>query len=396
MKRLVTGGGERQIQQLGIGVIGYGFMGRAHSFAYQRIPGLSQDASVVPRLVAMAGRTEEKVAAAAKRYGYSGYYTDWREIVADEEIQLIDNCTIPCMHAGPSLAAIEYGKHVLCEKPLAVTLDEARAMRDAAARSTVKTMCGFNYRFLPAVRLARTLILDGAIGDIYLFRAHYLQEGRHDPARPARGLGREALGRGALASLGSHVIDMARFLVGEPVRVSALTATKIPRRPHPSGDGRTVEVTDDDAFQALVEYANGATGILEASFVSSGRKNQLSWEINGSKGSLHFNLERLNEIEVYLPAQPHAGLVGFQDVLVTEPEHPFLHQWWPRGHILGWEHTFIHEIQHLLRCIAENRPIGPEGATFEDGYRTALVSEAILQSAREGRSVSIQEVEAVS
>ena len=379
-------------RDVGIGVLGYGFMGRAHTFAYQRLALVAPELQIAPRLVAIAGRTADKVAAAATRFGYARHYTDWRELLQDDEVSVLDNCTVPYMHAEPSIAALEAGKHVICEKPLAPTLAEARAMRDAAARSVAKTMCGFNYRFLPAVRLARQLIDEGAIGRVYMFRAHYLQEGRHDPARPGF-VGPEALGRGALAGLGSHVIDLARFLVGEPVAVSALLATKIRNRPHPRQPGETVAVADDDLFHCLVEFEGGATGILEASYVSAGRKNYFSWEINGAKGSLRFNLERLNELEVYLVGQPRPDAAGFERVLVTEPEHPFLSQWWPRGHVLGWEHTFVHELQHFLACVVTGRPVSPEGATFEDGYRAALVSEAICKSAAMGRRVPVAEAE---
>jgi predicted dehydrogenase len=377
---------------VGVGVLGYGFMGRAHTFAYQRIPMLPRAPITDLRLLMLGGRTEARVAAAATQWGYARHCVAWQEMVEDPAITLLDNCTVPYMHADPSLAAIRRGKHVLCEKPLAPTLAEARAMRDAAAESSAKTMCGFNYRFLPAIRLARDLVRDGSLGDIYLFRAHYLQEGWHTPSRPAF-VGPEAVGRGALASIGSHVIDLARFLVGDIASVQSLLRTKVPSRPHPYDPAARVACTNDETVQALVEFASGATGSLEASSVAMGRKNYLSWELNGSRGSARFNLERLNELEVCLPPQGSTQVVGCQQVLVTEPDHPFISQWWPRGHTLGWEHTFIHEIQHLLTCIVQDRPIGPEGATFEDGYQAARISEAMTRSAAEGRKISIQDVE---
>lgn len=383
-------------KEIGVGVIGYGFMGRAHSFAYHRLPLVVPELGATPRLAAIAGRTAGRVAAAAARFGYESHFTDWQGLVEDARVQLVDNCTQPYLHAAPSIAALERGKHVLCEKPLADTLSEARAMREAAAkRPHLVAMCGFNYRFLPAVCLARQLLLEGEIGRVYHYRGAYLQEGRHDPKRPGY-TWPEAQGRGALAALGSHVIDMARFLVGEPVTVYGATQIFIPTRPHPNNPEEQVIVPDDDAFQCMVAFENGATGVLEASFIASGHKNSFVWEVNGEKGSLRFDLERPNELEVCLPGRSRPDTPGFTRVMVTEPAHPYIGQWWPRGHVLGWEHTFVHEVQHLLRCIAEGRPVGPEGATFDDGYRAALVSEAIRRSAATGARVSLAGLEAES
>ena len=212
------------------------------------------------------------------------------------------------------------------------------------------------------------MLAEGALGRIYHFRARYLQEGRLDPERPAF-VGADALGRAALPNLGTHVIDMARVLVGEPESVAANLTIHIASRPHPQRAGERVVTTEADAFQCVLNFANGASGVIEASFVAAGRKNHFEWEINGEKGSLRFNLERLNELSVYLPERSHPAAAGFQEVLVTEPTHPFIGQWWPRGHALGWEHTFVHEIEHLLQCVVRGRPVGPEGATFADGYR---------------------------
>jgi predicted dehydrogenase len=243
----------------------------------------------------------------------------------------------------------------------------------------VKHMCAFNYRFLPAVRLARELLEAGDLGEIYHFRASYLQEWLVDPAFPlVWRLERDAAGSGALGDLGSHAIDLARYLVGEVATVSGLAKTFVEDRP-----GGRVEV--DDAFAAILEFEGGAAGVIEASRLCAGRKNRFSCEINGSKGSIAFDLERLNELQVNLTGSlPGARVQGFRTVLVTEAEHPFWAHWWPPGHTIGWEHTFVHEIHHLLGAIADDAPVGPHGATFEDGYRAAAVCDAIVASSESG------------
>jgi len=239
-------------------------------------------------------------------------------------------------------------------------------------------MVGFNYRFVPAIRYAYELVNSGTLGTIYHFRARYLQDWLADPQSPhSWRLTRASAGSGALGDLGSHVVDLARFLVGEPTSVSANLKTFTRERP-----GGTVDV--DDTFAASVEFASGAIGTLEASRVALGRRNHMVIEINGSNGSLKFNLERLNELEVYTSA---AG--AFADVLVTDAKHPFMQHWWPPGHILGWEHTFVHELAHLLTCIAQDKDVAPYGATFEDGYRAAVVCDAIANSARERTAIPI-------
>ena len=261
-------------------------------------------------------------------------------------------------------------------------------MLDAVNRAGVKHMTAFNYRFVPAIRQAYELIKEGALGEIYHFRAVYLQSWITDPdfAMVWR-LDKERAGSGALGDLGAHIIDLGRFLVGEPRSVMALTRTFIPERP--TGDGGRAKVTVDDAFEAVVEFDNGAVGTLEASRFAPGRKNHEVFEINGSKGSLRFNLERFNELEVYWAETGRSETRGFTDVLVSDANHPFWEHWWPEGHIIGWEHTFVHEFAHLLDAIVNDKDVAPLGATFEDGYRNAVICDAILQSAAEGRRVEI-------
>jgi predicted dehydrogenase len=250
-------------------------------------------------------------------------------------------------------------------------------MLDAVNKAGVKHMVAFNYRFVPAVRYAYELLQSGTLGTIYHFRARYLQDWLSNPQAPHTWrLTQATAGSGALGDLGSHVVDLARFLIGEPTSVSARLRTFTTERP-----GGHVDV--DDAFAATVEFASGAMGTLEASRVATGQRNGLIFEINGSGGSIRFNLERLNELEV------SSGSAGFTSVLVTDPKHPFMRYWWPSGHIIGWEHTFVHEFAHLFESIASGTDIAPLGATFEDGYRAAVVCDAIANAARERTDVSI-------
>ena len=381
--------GRDDIPEIGVGVLGYRFMGRVHTNAYRRIPSTFWPPVARPRLVALCGRNAELVAAAARRYGYEGYYVDWRAMIEDERIQIVDNCGPHSLHVEPSIAALEARKHVICEKPMALNSTDAARMLLTARKSGTKHMCGFNYRFIPAVRLAREIIERGLLGKIYHFRGHYLQESAHDPERPpAKTPDPDAPWVGSLLNLGSHLIDMARFIVGEPVSVSALMSTFEPTRPLASGE--RIKIEADDACLALLEFDNGSIGVLEASRVATGRKNRQYWEVNGSKGSLCFDLERLNELQVCLEGGTAEGLTGFQNVLVTEAQHPYLKFWWPRGHILGWEHAHVNEIYHFVEAVVGQKNVAPYGATFEDGYRAAVVCDAIVESARTGRRVPIR------
>jgi predicted dehydrogenase len=368
-------------ETIGVGMLGYAFMGKAHSNAYKTLSYMTWPPPYLPRLVSIAGRNEEAVAEAARRYGFEGYVTDWRELVQDERIALFDNSGPNNLHTEPSIAAAEAGKHVICEKPLGRDADESYEAWQRVDAAGVKHMCAFNYRFVPAVRLARQMIEAGELGEIFHFRGRYLQEWAVDPDSPiVWRLSKEAAGSGALGDLGAHVIDLARYLLGQEVTtVSALSKTFIESR-----EGTKVDV--DDAIEAAVEFSRGALGTLEASRFCPGRRNGLAFEINGSKGSIAFNLERLNELDVYLTgSEPGASAQGFRSVLVSEADHPFWEWWWPRGHIIGWEHTFVHELHHLLSAIRDDGDVAPHGATFEDGYRCAEVCDAVLRSAESGR-----------
>lgn len=382
---------ERAAPEIGVGMLGYAFMGKAHSNAFKKLPYMMYPPPAIPRLIAICGRSEEAAKEAALRYGYEGYYTDWRQMLKNGRIQLFDNGGPNDTHADPCIEAAKAGMHVLCEKPLARTAPEAAAMLEAVSKAGVKHMVAFNYRFVPAVRQARLLMESGALGRIYHFRAVYLQEWltpyRNTPRRWR--MDKRTAGSGALGDLGAHIIDLGRFLVGEPRRVSALTQTFVHERPLPDGRGAG-RVDVDDAFVAAVEYESGAIGTLEATRYAAGRQNYNCFEINGEKGSLRFNLERLNELEVFWVDDEPKATQGFHDVLVTESHHPFGSNWWPPGHILGWEHTFVHEIHHLLDAIVNRKDVAPYGATFEDGYKNAVICDAIVESAESGRQVMVK------
>ncbi len=371
---------KQKIKEIGVGMLGYAFMGKAHSNGYKTIAYMTWPPPLMPRLVSICGRDEAAVAEAARRYGYETYTTDWKDQVRDDRIQLFDNGAPNNLHSAPSIAAAKAGKHVICEKPLGRDARESFQIWKQVAATGVKHMCAFNYRFVPAVRLAREMLEAGELGEIYHFRGRYLQEWLVDPAFPkVWRLDRKLAGSGALGDLGTHVIDLARYLVGEISSVMGATRTFIKERP-----GGTVDV--DDAFEAVVEFERGAVGTIEASRFCLGRKNGLTFEINGSKGSMVFDLERLNELQVHLTgSRPESRAQGFRDVLVSEANHPFWQWWWPHGHMLGWEHATVHELHHMLTSIAKDKPVAPYGATFEDGYRASEVCDAILRSASTGR-----------
>ena len=378
---------EGDAPEIGIGMLGYAFMGKAHSHAMLNIAHMMYPPPAVPRLVGIAGRDEQAVAEAAKRYGYDGYYTDWRAMLDNDDIQLFDNGGPNDTHADPCILAAERGKHILCEKPLARTADESQMMLEAVQKAGVKNMVAFNYRFVPAIRQIRKLVDSGLLGQIYHFRAVYLQEWvmAHYNLPMIWRLQKSLAGSGALGDLGAHIIDLGRYLVGEVKSVSGMTRTFIEERPW--GDGTMGKVDVDDAFTALLEFDNGAIGTVEASRFAAGRKNGQRIEINAEKASIVFNLERLNELEIFWVGDEPTEAQGFRNVLVSEPSHPWWENWWPQGHIIGWEHTFVHEITHLLDCIVNDGDVAPIGADFVDGYRNSVICDAILESAESKRQV---------
>jgi predicted dehydrogenase len=373
-------GEAKPIKDIGVGMLGYAFMGKAHSNAYQRMPFFFYPPPAKPRLVVICGRNKQAVEEAARRYGYARAVTDWKQVISDPEVQLVDNGLPNNLHLDPCVEAAENGKNILCEKPLAMNHAEAKKMYEAAEKAKVKHMTAFNYRFIPAIQFARDLILRGEIGKVLQFRGVYLQEWIMDPKFPlVWRLRKDVAGAGALGDLGAHVLDLARFLVGEVSQVCGMTKTFISERPLPDDLKRTGKVDVDDAFISLLKFSNGAVGSVEASRFCAGRKNFQRIEIHGSEGTINFNLERLNELEIYKTSDP-ADERGFKTILVTESIHPYYDRWWPHGHTIGWEHATVHEVYHFIKCIVNDESVAPLGATFYDGMKNNQIMDAIVRS----------------
>ncbi|MBI4536940.1 MAG: Gfo/Idh/MocA family oxidoreductase [candidate division NC10 bacterium] len=378
---------------IGVGVLGYAGVARAHLNALKKLPYIFWPSPVDFRLVGIAGRLAESVGAAARRYGFAYAATDWRRLVDDRNIGLLINCAPNDGHAAPCLAAAGAGKHLLCEKPLGRDAGEAKRIWQGSQEAGVLHQVGFNYRFIPAVRLAREMVQAGDLGNVLQFRARYTDDSLVDPSTPHTWRqSKRAAGSGVVGDLASHALDLARFLVGEPAGVVGMSRIVHPRRPVSPGARQTRRVDVEDLFVGALEFANGAMGTLEASGCAPGRKNFLTFEVNGTRGTLLFNLERLNELEVYRPAPRSRRDRGFVTVLVTERDHPYGGTWWPPGHILGWEHPFVHQLHHLARAIAGEVPVPPLAADFQDGYRNAVLCDALLEAARTGRRVRVQHV----
>jgi predicted dehydrogenase len=373
--------------EIGVGLVGYKFMGRAHSNAYRQVAHFF-DVDPVPRMRAICGRDEAGVRDAAAKLGWEGYETDYRKLVARDDVGLVDVSTPGDTHHDVVMAALAAGKHVICEKPLANSLDDAREMLIAAKRAGVVNMVNFNYRRVPAVQLAKRIVEEGRLGEIRHWRAVYLQDWINDPEFPlVWRLRREVAGSGALGDIGAHIVDLAHFLIGPITEVIGTTDTFITERPveTASGGGAGLaatagaekgKVTVDDATSFLARFAGGPTGVFEATRLAPGRRNHNAFEINGANGTIAFNLERLNELQVFFADDP-PGLQGFRTINVTDADHPYAAAWWPAGHILGYEHTFVHAIKDLLDGIRENQSPAP---TFEDGFRCQAVLDAVEHS----------------
>ncbi|SBV30234.1 Predicted dehydrogenase [Micromonospora krabiensis] len=393
--------------ELRVGMVGYAFMGAAHSQAWRTVNRV-YDLPARARMSLICGRDAGKVADAADRLGWEAYTTDWRDLVNRDDIDVVDVCTPGDSHAEITLAALAAGKHVLCEKPLANTVEEARAMAAAAATAQaagVRSMCGFNYRRVPAVTMMRQMIADGRLGVIRHVRATYLQDWIVDPQFPlVWRLQKDRAGSGALGDIGAHIIDLTQYVTDQRITgVSAVTETFVKERPlsaessglaataDGNGDGpapldgqgpATGQVTVDDAAIFVARLDGGALGTYEASRFATGRKNALRVEINGSLGTLVFDLERLNELEFYDATLPSTEQ-GFSRILVTEGEHPYMSAWWPPGHIIGYEHSFTHQMRDLIEAIATGVNPAP---SFADALQVQLVLDAVTRSAELGSS----------
>lgn len=365
---------------LGVAMVGYSFMGRAHSQAWRTAP-RAFDLPAHPRMRVIVGRDREAASRAAGQLGWDEVETDWRGALERPDVDIVDICSPGDTHAEIAIAALDAGKHVMCEKPLANTISEALAMAAAAERARthgVLSLVAFNYRRVPAIALAREWIAGGRMGRIYQARVAYLQDWLADPESPlVWRLKRARAGSGALGDIGSHAIDLAQFLIGEDlVGVSALVETFVRERPLVNGNGRGVVDVDDCAL-FTGRFAGGAVATFEATRFALGRKNALRIEINGSSASLAFDLESLNELQFFDGGDDPAS-AGFRRVLVTEAAHPYMTAWWPPGHIIGWEHTFAHQVADFVQAIAAGEDPSP---SFHDGLQVHQVVAAISESA---------------
>ena len=367
-------------KKLNVAMIGYDFMGRTHSNAWRQAKHFFPDLPMQPVLKVVVGRTKAKVAAAQAQLGFEEYATDWQAVMDRDDIDVIDICTPGDSHATIAVAAAEANKAVLCEKPLANSVADAERMLGAVQKAGVVHMLCHNYRRCPAVTLAKHIIDEGRLGDIHHYRGVYLQDWLVDPDVPrVWRLQKARAGSGSLGDILSHTMDLSRYLVGEPTEVSGQLRTFVSERPLPDDPNQRGPVDVDDAAHALVRFDNGAIGYYEATRFAPGRKNYNCLEINGSKGSLSWNLERMNELDVYFEEGP---LSGFRSISVTDGEHPYLGAWWPPGHIIGYEHSFTHTVHDFILAIASGQQPRPN---FEDGLQNQRVLDAIEQSSRTGQ-----------
>ena len=388
------------MREMNVAIIGCRFMGRAHSNAWSQVRRFF-DTGIVPVLKVACDIHSEPLEQLRARWGWQEAESDWRAVMRRPDIHIVDIAVPTCLHHEIAVEAARAGKHIFCEKPPALNYAQAREMYEAARDAGVVHYLNHNYRRCPAVSLARRLIQEGRLGRIYHWRSAYLQSWIMDPNFPLTWqLRRETAGSGPHADLNSHLVDLARFLVGEITAVTAMTAGFITERPLPdeatSGAfqaGRTSEgkgkVTVEDAAFMLAEFENGALGSFETSRFAAGRKNYHCFEIYGERGALNFNLERMNELE-YFSTEDESHAQGFRTILVTEQSHPLVSRWWPPGHIIGYEHTFVHAVADFLNAIETGRPVHPN---LYDGMREMQVLDAGLESARTGRRVAVSEIQ---
>lgn len=371
---------------LTVGMVGYNFMGRAHSNAWRQAPRFF-DLPAEIRLKTLCGRNADAVAKAARDLGWEEAVTDWRELVDDPEIDIVDVVTPNDTHRDICIAAARAGKAILCEKPLGLNVAECEEMLGAARKARVVHMVCHNYRRIPAIALAKQMIERGELGDrIYHYRARYAQDWIADPEFPlVWRLQSKIAGSGAHGDISAHIIDLGRYLLGEFRELCATMETFVKQRPLERGSAKTGKVTVDDAVTTIGRFKNGALANLEATRFAVGRKNSITLEINGSAGSLAFDFEDMNRLRFYSARDPEDRR-GFRDILVTEACHPFIENWWPPGHIIGYEHTFVHTVADFVHAVVAGKTVQP---TFEDGLRNQRVLDAISTSARTKRWVKI-------
>jgi predicted dehydrogenase len=386
------------MKRLNIALIGYKFMGKAHSYGLMACPFFFKH-GIEPVRKVIVGRHAEPLAQAAAAFGWEESSTDWRAVVRRPDIDVVDIATPPSSHAEIAIEAARAGKHIFCEKPFTVTVEEAERVLAAVQQAGVKHMLGFNYRRVPAIGLAKNLIASGRLGRIYHWRAVYLQDWIMDPQFPRIWkLNRAIAGSGAHHELNSHLIDLALYLVGKMTRVVALEQTFIKQRPAPvetgklstmltaeGGSARMEPVDVDDTTLFLARFANDAVGSFEATRFASGRRNHNRIEVNGSKGSVVFDLEDMNRLQYY-NAEDAKDVPGFRSIQATEGMHPYIAHWWPPGHAVGYQNTFVNQFADFFQAIAENRKPEPG---FEEGLESQRVIEAVTRSIASGGWVDV-------
>jgi predicted dehydrogenase len=376
------------MQAINVGMIGYMFMGKAHSVGYRDVAFAFPDVKARPVMKEICGRNASRVKAFAEQYGWERSSQESERVVAAEDIDLIDVSTGNDTHKDICIAAARHGKHVFCEKPMAMSVAECMEMIAAVEQAGVRHMINFNYRVVPAVALIRDMIDKGMIGTPYHFRAVYLQDWIMDPNFPlVWRLNKNTAGSGAHGDLNSHIIDLARYLCGEFDSVCGLMKTFIKERPISiEGPAEMGEVTVDDAALFLAKFQNGAVGTFESTRFAGGNRNANRFEINGSEGSVRFDLERMNEFE-YFDRRERPEYQGWKRILVTDQSHPYIRGWWPAGHIIGWQHTFVHQVYNLMNGIVAGENPTPD---FYDGLRCQEVLEAVERSAESGRWTKVE------
>jgi predicted dehydrogenase len=390
------------VKKLNIGLIGYKFMGKTHSYAIGNAKFFFKDIEEPVKKV-ICGRTEHLVKQAAKDFGWEEYCTDWKEVVNRDDIDVVDIVTPTINHMEIAVEAAKSGKHVFCEKPLAMNAREARVMLNTAEKYKIKHMVGYNYRKVPAIGLAKKLISDGKLGEIYHFRGCYLQDWIMDPEFPAIWkLDKKIAGSGPHGDLNAHIIDLARYLDGEIDKVVGMQETFIKERPKPEEEKKLttmltaeggkkksyIKVTVDDATAFLSKFKSGALGTFEATRFAGGRKNHERIEINGSRGSILFNFEKMNELK-YWSKEDELEVQGFRTILVTEEVHPYIKYWWPPGHLIGYQNTFVNEFGDFFQSISKDSKVNPD---FYDGWKANQVLDAVSKSP----DVKLKEVVRVS
>jgi predicted dehydrogenase len=377
--------------EINVALIGHRFMGKAHSNAYRQVrrffPG-----GLTPRMKVLCGKAcTEELESTAALYGWEESDCEWQRVIARNDIQVVDVSTPGYLHHDMVIAAAESGKHIICEKPLANTLEEAKSMLRAVEKAGVKHYLNLNYRRAPAVTFAKNLIEAGRIGEPYHYHGSYLQDWIMDPTFPlVWRLDKKLAGSGALGDIGAHAVDLACYLNSDFEGVVGQMTTFIKERPLPvegegawgaQGTGGKGQVTVDDDSNFLVRFRNGSVGVFESTRFAGGRRNENAFEIYGSRGSIAFNLERLNELE-FFDRTEHAALQGFKKILVTEGVHPYVGNWWPPGHIIGYEHTFVHAIHDFFVCLEKDKMPTPN---FADGVKNQAILDAVERSAVSGQ-----------